>query len=136
MTEKEPSAGESGKATGNGASAKAGRSVLEDFGDRVGGFASKTLESVKKTIDRALSSRNTVLTIRVNDIANERLTMLVDSGLFKSRSESAAFLIDEGIKHQDVLFKKITKKMDQINKLKDELKGIIGEEISGDIINQ
>jgi len=105
------------------------KNVLEEFGDQVGKFATRTFESLKKSIDKALIARNTVLTIRVNDEANEKLNMLVEAGLFKSRSESAAFLIEEGIKQQGPLFEKISLKLEEINKLRDDLKGIISEEI-------
>ena len=108
-------------------SKEAQKNVFEEFGDSVGKFASKTMESIKKSIDKAMDSRNTVLTIRVNENANEKMNMLVDSGIFKSRSESAAFLIEEGIKKQEALFKKISEKMGQINKLKEELKTIMSE---------
>ncbi|MCP4221108.1 MAG: hypothetical protein GY765_41145 [bacterium] len=109
------------------------RNVFGELGDQVGKFAAQTVESIKKTIDKALNSRNTVLTIRVNEDANKKLGMLVETGIFKSRSESAAFLIEEGIKHQEELFAKIEKKLDQINKLKEELKNIVTEEL-GDIV--
>lgn len=105
------------------------KNVFEEFGDSVGKFATRTVESIKKTIDRALVSRNTVLTIRVNDEANEKLGMLVETGLFKSRSESAAYLIEEGIKHQKPLFDKVEKKLTEIGKLKDDIKGILSEEM-------
>jgi hypothetical protein len=88
-------------------------------------FALKTAESIKKAIDNALSSRNTVLTIRVNEASNKKLNMLVDAGLFKSRSESAAFLIEEGIKSQAPLFGKISDKLETIDKIRKELKTII-----------
>jgi Arc/MetJ-type ribon-helix-helix transcriptional regulator len=106
------------------------KNVLEEFGDSVGRFASKTFETIKHTIDKSLDSRNTVLTIRVNDEANRKLKMLVDAGIFKSRSESAAFLIEEGIKHQQGLFQKISEKLKKIEKIKDELKDIITNEMS------
>jgi Arc/MetJ-type ribon-helix-helix transcriptional regulator len=105
------------------------KNVLEEFGDSVGRFATKTFESIKQTIDKSLDSRNTVLTIRVNEEANKKLNMLVDTGIFKSRSESAAFLIEEGIKQQAGLFKKISEKLGKIEKIKDELKDIITEEM-------
>ena len=103
--------------------------TLDEFGNQVEKFATKTAESIKKVIDKALSSRNTVLTIRVNDECNKRLNMLVNAGLFKSRSESAAFLIQEGIKTQEPLFAKITNKLEKIEKIRDELKSIVSEEI-------
>ena len=106
------------------------KNVFEEFGDQVEKFANRTVESLKKTIDRALISRNTVLTIRVNNDANHKLNALVEAGLFRSRSESAAFLIEEGIKHQHDLFQKISLKMEKIEKLKSELSDIISREIS------
>jgi len=90
----------------------------------------KTAESIKKVIDKALASRNTVLTIRVNEDSDKKLRMLVDAGLFKSRSESAAFLIHEGIKSQEPLFTKISSQMYKIDKIKTELKDIISQEIA------
>jgi Arc/MetJ-type ribon-helix-helix transcriptional regulator len=108
------------------------KSVLGEFGESVGKFATQTMESIKKSIDKALISRNTVLTIRVNDDANKKLGMLVETGIFKSRSESAAFLIEEGIKHQEALFKKISKKLEQIAKIKEELTGIMSEELGSE----
>jgi Arc/MetJ-type ribon-helix-helix transcriptional regulator len=83
-------------------------------------------------IGKALVARNTVLTIRVNEESNEKLSMLVDVGLFKSRSESAAFLIQEGIKSQEALFAKISTKLKKIEKIKSELKDIISEEIESE----
>ncbi len=90
----------------------------------------KTAESIKKVIDKAMASRNTVLTIRVNEDSDNKLRMLVDAGLFKSRSESAAFLIHEGIKSQEPLFTKISSQMHKIEKIKTELKDIISEEMT------
>lgn len=110
------------KTEGNGPSP---RNKLSDFADSVENFATRTVESMKKTIDKALTSRNTVLSIRVSDEANQRLTMLVEAGIFKSRSESAAFLIGEGIKRHEELFSKVASKMSEIEKIKEELQKII-----------
>lgn len=101
------------------------RNKFSDFADSVENFAARTVESMKKTIDKALTSRNTVLSIRVSDEANQRLTMLVDAGIFKSRSESAAFLISEGIKRHEELFAKVASKMSEIDKIREELQKII-----------
>ena len=102
---------------------------ISEFGDQIENFAVKTAESIRTAIDKAMESRNTVLTIRVNDESNRKLTMLVETGLFRSRSESAAFLIEQGIRSQDALFKKITNKLETIEKLREELKAIISEEV-------
>jgi CRISPR/Cas system-associated endoribonuclease Cas2 len=105
-------------------------SPLEDIGNQVEKLAAKTADSIRRVIDKALASRNTVLTIRVNDECNEKLNMLVDAGLFRSRSESAAFLIQEGIKSQRSLFDKIENKLKKIDKIREELKEIVTQEIS------
>lgn len=106
--------------------------TLDELGAQVEKIAVKTAESIKKVIDKAMVARNTVLTIRVNDESKEKLRMLVDVGLFKSRSESAAFLIQEGIKNQEALFSKISTKLKKIDKIKDELKDIVSEEIESE----
>ncbi len=105
-------------------------STLDELGSQVEKFAVKTAESIKKVIDKAMASRNTVLTIRVNDDSDKKLRMLVDAGMFRSRSESAAFLIHEGIKSQEPLFTKISSQMHKIQKIKTELKDIISQEMT------
>jgi TRAP-type mannitol/chloroaromatic compound transport system substrate-binding protein len=105
------------------------KSTLDELGSQVEKFAVKTAESVKKVIDKALAARNTVMSIRINEDSNKKLKMLVDVGLFKSRSESAAFLIQEGIKSQDALFDKISSKVKKIDQIKKEIKGIVSKEI-------
>jgi len=104
------------------------KSVFEELGDSVGKFAERTIESIREAFEKS-GLKNTVLTVRITDEANRKLHMLVDSGIFKSRSESAAFLIEEGIKHREKLFKKIADKMGTIDKIKEELKDIISEEM-------
>ncbi|OQX53467.1 MAG: hypothetical protein B5M54_06820 [Candidatus Aminicenantes bacterium 4484_214] len=117
----------------NQSSATAGSessSPLEDIGNQVEKLAAKTADSIRRVIDKALASRNTVLTIRVNDECNQKLNMLVEAGLFRSRSESAAFLIQEGIKSQRSLFDKIAGKLKKIDQIREELKEIVNQEIS------
>lgn len=104
-------------------------STFDELGSQVEKFAVKTAESIKKVIDKAMASRNTVLTIRVNEESDKKLRMLVDAGLFKSRSESAAFLIHEGIKSQELLFTKISSQLHNIEKIQSELKNIISQEM-------
>jgi Arc/MetJ-type ribon-helix-helix transcriptional regulator len=106
-------------------------SAISEIGDQMEKLATKTAESIKKAIDKALASRNTVLTIRVNEESNKKLNMLVETGLFRSRSESAAFLIEEGIRSQEALFGRIRGKLETIDKIRDELKTIIGVKDSG-----
>ena len=108
---------------------KSPKDTFEDIGNQVEKFASKTAESIKRVLDKTLSSRNTDLTIRVDDESNKKMNMLVESGIFRSRTESAAFLIQEGIRSQENLFSKISVKLEKIEKIKKELSGIISDEI-------
>ena len=112
------------KETKEGQQQKKYQSTLNELGAQVEKFAVKTAESIRKAIDKALEARNTVLTIRINDESNKKLSMLVDAGLFKSRSESAAFLIEQGIKSQAPLFSKISSKLEKIDEIREELKNI------------
>jgi len=128
-TEKDPEK-ETKKETKETTKEKKHQGPFDEFGNQVEKFAVKTADSIRKVIDKALASRNTVLTIRVNDESNKKLNMLVEAGLFKSRSESAAFLIEEGIKSQEPLFSKMTDKLKKMEKIRDELKDIVSKEIA------
>ena len=73
--------------------------------------------------------RDNVVMVRVDQDTIEKIDQLVDAGICKSRSESAAFLIDEGVKACSELFAKINDKLGQIQQLKSELKDIIADEL-------
>lgn len=66
--------------------------------------------------------------VRVNKDALKRIDDLVEAGIFRSRSESAAFLISEGIKAQASLFDRIYEKIREIERLREELKNVLGQE--------
>jgi Arc/MetJ-type ribon-helix-helix transcriptional regulator len=67
--------------------------------------------------------------VRVNRESLRRIDELVEAGIFKSRSESAAFLISEGIKAQAGLFERIEEKIREIERLRSELKNLVGQEV-------
>ncbi len=62
--------------------------------------ALERVESLGKTLAAALQDRANVVMVRVNDDALKHLDMLIEADITKSRSESAAFLITEGITEQ------------------------------------
>jgi hypothetical protein len=101
------------------------RESVKDVAQKTGEVVNKATESISKAIESALSSRDHVVMVRVNDESLKRLDALVQSGIFKSRSESAAFLIGEGIKGQSVLFDSIAQKIEEIERLRSELKSIV-----------
>lgn len=79
-------------------------------------------ESISKALGSALQDRANVVMVRVNDDSLAYLDMLVDADITKSRSESAAFLINEGIKANQQLFDKIREITDQIAALRARLR--------------
>jgi Arc/MetJ-type ribon-helix-helix transcriptional regulator len=103
-------------------------SSVKEVAQKTGDVLNKATESIGKAIESALSARDHVVMVRVNDDSLNKLDALVQTGIFKSRSESAAFLISEGIKAQSALFDRIAQKIADIERLKGELKSIVHEE--------
>jgi Arc/MetJ-type ribon-helix-helix transcriptional regulator len=67
-------------------------------------------------------SRGHVVMVRLADDSVERLDELVESGLFGSRSEAAAFLIGAGIQAQHELFERMAAQTSEIKKLRHALR--------------
>ena len=104
---------------------------VKDVAQKTGEVINKATESIGKAIDTALAARDHVVMVRVNDESLRKIEALAESGIFKSRSEAAAFLIGEGVKAQSELFKRIEEKIDQIERLRSELKTIVDERSAG-----
>jgi Arc/MetJ-type ribon-helix-helix transcriptional regulator len=98
---------------------------MKEVAQKTGEVLNKATESIEKAINSALAARDHVVMVRVNEEALKRIEELVQSGIFKSRSEAAAFLISEGIKAQTELFERIKVKIGEIERLRAELKGIV-----------
>jgi hypothetical protein len=79
-------------------------------------------ENLGKALGNALQDRANVVMVRVNDDSLAYLDMLVEADITKSRSESAAFLINEGIKTNEALFNQIRTITDQIAALREQLR--------------
>ncbi len=84
--------------------------------------ALKQVENVGQVLGAALQGRGNVVMVRVNDDTLKKLDMLVEAEVTKSRSESAALLINEGIKANDTLFARITEIANQISDLRAKLR--------------
>jgi len=80
------------------------------------------VESLGKTLAGALQDRANVVMVRVNDDALKHMDMLVEADITKSRSESAAFLINEGIRANQELFNRISSIAEQITVLRAQLR--------------
>ena len=85
-------------------------------------------DTVKDTLQGVRSSRDNVVMVRTNKDSLDRLDELVEGGIANSRSEAAAFLITEGIKARQGLFDRISEKIEEIRKTKEELRLLIEEE--------
>jgi hypothetical protein len=82
----------------------------------------KQVETFGQALGEALQGRGNVVMVRVNDEALDHLDMLVEAEITKSRSESAAFLINEGITTNSQLFEKISSITEKISALREQLR--------------
>jgi hypothetical protein len=106
----------------------------EDSGAARKKTASESLKDAWKqvfghTLSVALQGRGNVVMVRVNDEALEHLDMLVDAEITKSRSESAAFLINEGIHANQELYERIGAITQQISDLRSQLRDEVQREV-------
>ena len=87
-------------------------------------------DTIKQTMKGVRAARDSVVMVRVNKESLERMDELVEAGVVNSRSEAAAFLIAEGITARQGLFDKISSKIDEIRKAKEELRKLLDEDES------
>ncbi len=100
------------------------RSRMKDAANNLARGLSTGGRSVSSVVRHSLVGRNHVLMVRINDEALNRINDLKDAGLFKSRSEAAAYLIAEGIASREELFEQIQDRIHQIQQIKDELRNL------------
>ena len=82
----------------------------------------KQVENIGQALGDALQGRGNVVMVRVNDEALGYLDMLVEADVVKSRSEAAAWLINEGVQANQNLFQKIGEVTNQISALREKLR--------------
>ncbi len=87
-------------------------------------------ENIRDTIKGMKGSRDNVVMVRVDKASLDRLDELVEAGIMSSRSESAAFLIAEGIKARQPLFNRIEEKIQEIRRAKEELRKMVDEDVA------
>src|SRR5882672_12622348 len=101
-------------------------SSVRDIASRIPESLSAIGRDISRTIERAISAKDDyVVAVKVSHNAQEKLDQLVHGGVFRSRAEAAAFLIDEGIKVQTALFERVEQKLSEIERLRAELRGIV-----------
>ena len=104
-------------------------SSVRDIASRIPESLSSIGRDISRTIERALAAKDDyVVAVKVSHDAQERLEQLVQAGVFRSRADAAAFLIDEGIKAQVELFGRVEQKLSEIERLRAELRGMISKE--------
>src|SRR6266550_7359787 len=103
-------------------------SSVRDMAARIPEQLSAIGRDISRTIERAISAKDDyMLAVKVSQDAQIKLSQLVRSGVFGTRAEAAAFLIDEGIKTQGPLFERVEQKLGEIERLRAELRGLVGE---------
>ena len=103
--------------------------TIEDIAATLRDIFSRVPEGVSRAVERAINVRDTTVLVRLSDVSSDSLDTLVSAGVFKSRSEAASFLIDEGIKAQASLFQRIQDKLGEIERLQEELRTTISPEM-------
>jgi Arc/MetJ-type ribon-helix-helix transcriptional regulator len=74
------------------------------------------------SVREALKGRGNIVMTRVTDEDLGTIDLLVESGLFASRSECAAFLIKQGIQGRQDLLERVKDTAEKIRALKDKMR--------------
>ena len=107
---------------------KAVREAVSRTSGAAGSVGETLRDTIQETVHGVRSVRDSVVMVRVNKESLARLDELVEAGIAGSRSEAAAFLIAEGTKARRDLFDKISEKIDEIRKAREELRRMVNEE--------
>jgi Arc/MetJ-type ribon-helix-helix transcriptional regulator len=102
------------------------RSSLEDFKSSVKEFAQKLPGQIGKAIE-TIQARMNAITVQVDDETQQKIDSLVEAGIFKNRSESAAYLIHEGIRARAEVFAAIDDRLAEIDRMRTQLRELISE---------
>jgi hypothetical protein len=103
-------------------------SSVRDIASRIPESLASIGRDISRTVERALSAKDDyVVAVKLSHDAQESLEQLVQAGVFRTRAEAAAFLIDEGIKAQSELFARVSTKLSEIERLRAELRGMISK---------
>jgi Arc/MetJ-type ribon-helix-helix transcriptional regulator len=113
---------------GQGAGSRAGETI-DEITSTLRDLFSRVPDTFGKAVERAINVRDTTVLLRLSEESSDKLDTLVSAGVFKSRAEAAAFLIDEGIKAHSSLFQRIQDKLTEIEKLRSELRSSISPEM-------
>ena len=111
-----------------GGGSRAGETI-DEITSTLRDLFSRVPDTFNKAVERAMNVRDTTVLLRLSDESSDKVDTLVSAGVFRSRAEAAAFLIEEGIKAQSSLFQRIQDKLTEIEKLRSELRTSISPEM-------
>lgn len=106
------------------------RSSLEDFKSSVKDFAQKLPGQIKGAIE-TIQARMNAITVNVDDETQAKIDSLVEAGIFKNRSDSAAYLIHEGIRARSEVFSAIDARLAEIERMRSNLRDLISDPREG-----
>ena len=108
----------------------------QEDGGEAGGSAWWEQASIRTRVEQSLhmffsGTRDNVLSIRVDDGDVAAIDALVEAGVLKTRSETAAWLIKSGIEAHRDLFEQVQKKTAEIRRLREETQELIHRHVAG-----
>ncbi len=70
--------------------------------------------------------------VKISPDAQDKLTTLVRAGVFRSKAEAAAYLIERGISAETKLFDIVHQKLTEIERIELELRDLVGKTMRND----
>lgn len=110
-----------------GSQANSTRTSLDDFKVSVKEFAQRLPGQIGKAIE-SIQARVNAITVQVDDETQRKIDSLVEAGIFKNRSDSAAYLIHEGIRARGEVFSAIDDRLAEIQRIRGQLRDLIASE--------
>src|SRR5262245_44712207 len=110
-----------------GGGSRAGETI-DEITSTLRDLFSRVPDTFSKAVEHAINVRDTTVLLRLSDESSDKVDTLVSAGVFRSRAEAAAFLIEEGIKAQSSLFQRIQDKLTEIEKMRSDLRHSISPE--------
>ena len=92
------------------------KQVATEVGSEIARTAERLFEEAKS------AKRQIVVSVRLDDESARRVDQLVEAGICSSRSEAVAILTRNGIDARQALFDKIEAKIQEIQRIKDEIR--------------
>jgi Arc/MetJ-type ribon-helix-helix transcriptional regulator len=106
------------------------RSSVVELSRESAQFLASLGRTIRESINQALEGRANVLMVRVNDETLRAIDQLVQAGLFKTRSEAAAFLLHEGMKARHEILDHVSQTARHIEELREQLRSALRGEVA------